>query len=302
MITETMTLYEAEKLFNLPDTYNQADVKEAYRKLILEKHPDVRKDVDAVTANKEASEINAAKKLLLNRFKANPQASFTRLKSEKHSYSTSPFTSQTRTYQTSTTTSTTAQNSSPNWYEQWWAAAPPETDTAPVEEVTWEDLANEYWAEYANETADTRIAQKRSYSMSDLKRDTVSSVVGGASKGVARFVDGLFGDGDATPVDVNQDIIAYETKKHKIDWATGRLAVLGYFVVISFLVFLGILAFSDADTPMDYGYAMMVATVVYGLAVINVFIPFITVVLRKIPYRRLDKEYARLRAKQDNLN
>ena len=300
MAVETMTLYEAEKLFNLPSTYTQSDVKESYRQLILEKHPDVRKDVDAETANREASEINAAKKLLLNRFKTNPQASFTRQTKEKTSYSNTSYATQAN--QTHANTHSTPQGETSNWYEQWWAAAPPETDEAPVEEVTWEDLANDFWDEYASETADARITQNRSYSMKDLKRDTVSSVVGGATKGVARFVDGVFGDGEIDSAAVDKEIIAYEEKKRKIDWATGRLAVLGYFVIVASLVFIGMIITGDIQNYATYGNAMAFATVTYGLAVVNVIFPFITVLLRKIPYRKLDREYAELKAKRKNLD
>lgn len=298
-MAETITIYQAESLFDLPDPYTQADVKKAYRRLIVEKHPDVRKDVDEATANREASELNAANKLLMNRFKGNPSASYSRARIDAPKRTATPAGG----YRPQPAPSGSGyQAPTAGWYEWYWQTASPETEEAPVEEVTWEDLANEFWSEYTDQTAEMRIEQGRTYSMDDMKRDSIRSVFEKASKGAARAADAFMSNAPSKQqAEVDAAVLAYRRHKHSIDWWTGRMAVLGYSVVLGFVIFVAVMIVNATTVrePMIGVYGMGIGTLLFFIALINVIYPFLTVLLRKVPYRRLDREYMNLPRNED---
>ena len=190
-MADTMTLSAAEKLFDLPDPYDYADVKSAYRRLILEKHPDVRKDVDAETANREASEINTANKILSKRCKDAPTTKFSR---QSEYYPTNDPWAYTGT--TTSTVETDYDTPEVEVYE--WEI--------PIENVTWEDLFNDVWSAFNESRVAAREAEGRGYSFDDWTKDAAAGAFAWAARKVARKIDSK--NASATAGDNN---ISYNT-------------------------------------------------------------------------------------------
>jgi hypothetical protein len=175
-VADVMTLSTAEKIFNLPDPYDYADVKAAYRRLIMEKHPDVRKDVDSETANREASEINAANKILTKRCKDMPETKFA---CQSGSHSSTIFTQ----------ASTYSPQESYSGYEE------PKVDVheyeweIPIENVTWEELFNDVWASFNDSRVAARKAEGRENTFNEWTKDAAADVFAWAARNVARRMD-----------------------------------------------------------------------------------------------------------------
>ena len=204
-MADTMTLATAEKLFDLPDPYDYADVKEAYRRLILEKHPDVRKDVDSETANREASEINTANKILSKRCKDVPATKFARQ-------------SEVRPHTTYTAAPTYSPQPTYSGYGQ------PEVETyeweIPIEDVTWEELFNDVWASINESRVAAREAEGRRYSFDDWMKDAAAGAFAWSARKVARKIDNK----KATAQGKNTDSKVNKGSEEDMDYMQKRAA------------------------------------------------------------------------------
>ena len=277
---DTMSLYEAEELFSLPDPYTKDDVKSAYRKLIVEKHPDVRKDVDAETANREASEINTANKLLSSRFDGTePGMSYSRQNEPRVRVPMENAQDMRRRQ-----SSNADPASSP--VREWERSYVQGDYSVPYENVTWEDLAEDFWEAFHEDSI--RRMRQSAYSYEDMRRDDAVAIFEHLSKGVARHVDQ--GTRINTDSSSKSERAGFERqysssmrKKRQIDKWTGRIAVLFYVAVFALLTFALLFV-----SPFSFLFLGPLLVLCVLSAIVNVFFPFVSVRLRRFAYKHVD--------------
>ena len=254
----TMSLIQAEELFELPDPYGKDDVKDSYRRLIREKHPDVRHDVDKETANREASEINAANKLLSSRFASSADMKYFRQKSASQAQGTG-----------NTTGGTQAQPQ-------------PATVEVPIEQITWEDLISDLQQMYNDISANKMIYGY--YTTRDLKRDVAVNAAAWAAGKAAKKMDERAAEKrkPSDPVELE-----CKAEKKKIDRRSGRVAIFIY----SFLIFYAISCVLAACGQMTGGVMMVLAAIAWIVPIFNAITLTITNAMRKRPYKKLAEKY-----------
>ena len=254
----TMSLIQAEELFELPDPYGKDDVKDSYRRLIREKHPDVRHDVDKETANREASEINAANKLLSSRFESSSDMKYFRQKTVFQSESTGK-----------TTGGTQAQPQ-------------PSTVEVPIEQITWEDLVADLYQAYTEATATRRMFGY--YTKKDVKQDVAVTAAAWAAGKAAKKIDERAAEkqNPSSPVELE-----CKAEKKKIDRRSGRVAIFLY----SFLIFYAISCVFAACGQMTGAVLMVLAAVAWIVPIFNAITLAITNAIRKRPYEKLAEKY-----------
>lgn len=255
----TMSLVRAEELFDLPDPYGKEDVKASYRRLIREKHPDVRNDVDKETANREASEINAANKLLSSRFESSADMKYFRQKT---------------VFQAESAAGSSGSAS---------AAQPqPSTVEIPIEDISWEDLVSDLHQIY-NEVAANKMIYGY-YTTRDLKRDVAVNAAAWAAGKVAQKVDNKVAEKKQPTDPVEQ---ACRNEKKSVDRRSGKVAIFIY----SFLLFYAVSCVFAAAGQMNSAILLVLAAIAWIVPIFNAITSVITNALRKRPYEKLKAKY-----------